>query len=200
MLETLRGGPKRVRYSQGERPTPLFLTSLPIQRSLGTEQPVFSSPFFVTALVLFPNPPLSDSFQPLREQSGSLQSSHGGFLQSNSTCIIRSSSDAREEAGRGWYYLDFTGGETKAQGGEGLRQAPRSRIWLVVAPSLNPARGRNALPPPPTTSPPAGGGGGTGGWSAGSVVLGSMLGAPTPTSCVTLDKWLPVSLPKPSRL
>ena len=44
----------------------------------------------VTALVLFPNPPLSDSFQPLREQSESFRVLTEEFLQSNSTCIISS--------------------------------------------------------------------------------------------------------------
>ena len=46
VLETLRGGPKKgVRYSpEGRKTNSLFLTSLPIQRSLGSEQPGLSSP------------------------------------------------------------------------------------------------------------------------------------------------------------
>lgn len=115
--------------------------------------------------------------------------------------LLRSSSDTpvRRQAEAGTISISQVE-RPRPREARGLRQAPRSRIWLVVAPSLEPSSPHRYAPryprPPP---PPAGGGGGTGGWSAGSAVLGSMLGAPT-YQLRDLGQVASVSLPKPSRL
>lgn len=113
-----------------------------------------------------------------------------GYLQSNFTCIISTEPPfTRLWGGRqGWHYLDFIGGETKAQRGEaGLSQARGHESGQWSRPAKSPARpGDTPSRPPP---PPAGGGGGTEGGTRSWVPCWAL----PLTSWVTLDKWLRLS-------